>query len=606
MKMLLEYKKITIILIFVFLCGLLLQISRASFLLTIHTDESTKQNYSDFLEPSAAPPQLATNPDYCIAYDDTSMKLKNNVEQTLNYLQKTYKTFDLALGKVDFLNCSHTILTTAYLKHLGAVEEIERYIQQGGKLFLLSTLEPDTHFQIMQRQLGIIDYSGYTLTKGVHLTSNVLLGATGETFLENNIEDSSLKITLHDSTTVYAQSPLGNPLLWKQQFGKGMYMIFNSNFLSEKHARGFLTGILSLMDESFIYPIFNAKTFHIDDFPAPFPKGNHEVIYEEYKQDIPTFFQTIWWPDMIQVANRTNLIYTGLLIQTYNDRITPPFQQQEGEELDYLIRYGRELVQSGGELGLHGYNHQPFTMDTLIADAFGYNRWTATEDMKASISEVLHYIDKAFPSYQVRSYVPPSNVLSLEGRIMLKETLPDLLVISSLYSEDGSKRSYVQEFEVANDGVVEMPRISSGYFPTATNRWEIANAITSLGVFSHFVHPDDVISDDRSNGGWSETFEQFEQFIDYYYVTYPWLRAMTTTNAAYNQAETLHNLVQFEEEDDKISGSLERFVHDRYFILRTTNKIKHVENGSFEKIDSNTYLICANAQNFTIFYKESP
>lgn len=38
----------------------------------------------------------------------------------------------------------------------------------------------------------------------------------------------------------------------------------------------------------------------------------------------------------------------------------PPFDPQNGRNArDALVVYGHDLLNMGGEMGLHGYNHQP-------------------------------------------------------------------------------------------------------------------------------------------------------------------------------------------------------------------------------------------------------
>ncbi len=600
MKWLFANRKVIIIVLFVLLCGLILHISRTQFVLKM-VDNEDLLSYKDEIIQANLEQQSTTSQqvDYCIVYDNTTTSFKNNAEQALSYMQKKTKSYDVYLGKVDYAKCPRIILTTPYLKHLGSIEEIESYVYNGGRLFFMNVLNMDTHFKALYRKLGILDFHNYIESKGVDMLSNVLIGTKGKSFLESEI-NVSLGITLDKNIDILIQSTNGTPLLWKNDYGQGAFMVFNGTMLVDKVSRGLLSGAISLLEPDYIYPIFNMKTYFIDDFPAPIAKGKNPIIYKEYKRDLPSFYQNIWWPNMLQIAKQNNIIYTGGIIESYNDRVHPPFENTEDKEFSYLISFGRELIQSGGEIGFHGYNHQSLTMDKKISQSFGYNVWTSTEDMKASIQEILQYAKVAFPSYTVTSYVPPSNALSVEGRQILKEAWPDLIVISSLYSEDSTNRSYIQEFEIAQDGIIEMPRISSGYFQTESDDWAIANAITGLGVFSHFTHPDDVISEDRSKGGWSDMYEDFKQYMENINTTYPWLRAMTATKAALNQAMVLQSNVQIEQTPSKINGKIEKFYSDQYFILRTEKKIGKLKNCDIKKIDTNTYLVQAYNSNFEV------
>src|SRR5690606_9546319 len=156
-----------------------------------------------------------------------------------------------------------------------------------------------------------------------------------------------------------------------------------------------------------------------------------------------------------------------------------PLPSYRQEDLTNLIVYGREVLKTGGEIGIHGYNHQSLTFREDIAKEYGYYPWNSYEDMEASVREVVTFIERAFPNYDAVSYVPPSNVLSEEGRTALVNNWENLRVIASLYEDDPKGYSYVQEFEIAEDGIVEMPRITSGYYEAPDMLWLEASVMTA-------------------------------------------------------------------------------------------------------------------------------
>src|SRR5690606_41789827 len=142
---------------------------------------------------------------------------------------------------------------------------------------------------------------------------------------------------------------------------------------------------------------------------------------EEYNRNVATFFKEIWWPDMIKLAKNYDLKYTAVAIEDYNEAIEAPLPKYRQEDLTNLIVFGREVLKTGGEVGIHGYNHQPLQFREDIAKEYDYVTWRSYEDIVASIQEVLAYVHKGFPSYDPVSYVPPSNILSDERRRALAE-----------------------------------------------------------------------------------------------------------------------------------------------------------------------------------------
>lgn len=108
-----------------------------------------------------------------------------------------------------------------------------------------------------------------------------------------------------------------------------------------------------------------------------------------------------------------------------------------------------------------------------------------------------------FPGTELSVYVPPSNVLSDEGREMIVKEFPEIRTIASNYFV--GDMAYTQEFEVAEDGIVEQPRIISG--AVIDDYMELA-AISELNmhfVNTHFMHPDDLLDEDRgARLGWKK------------------------------------------------------------------------------------------------------
>lgn len=605
-------KKVMIIIVVVFICGLIFQISRSQFVLKSQANKQLIEQKDGILATKSGNlsnyKQTSGN-NYCVLYkgkDAHSTKIKNNTQKSLEYMKKKLQEINIDKEKVNLDNCDVTLLTTNHIEDIGSVEQIESYVLKGGYIYAMTTLEIDTNYQIIYRKLGVSGFSDYIDTKGIQLLSNVLIGEKGLKIDDKFVSNFSISLSLNDEAELLIKSIDGTPLLWKSKYGDGAFMVFNGTNLEEKINRGLITGSLSLLEPYFIYSVFNEKLFYIDDFPAPVPKGNNTVIYQEYKRDIATFFNEIWWPNMLKIAKKYDLKYTGGVIESYGDKVTPPFNNTEDKDRHYLIEYGREILKSGGEIGFHGFNHQSLTLDQEISDSFDYNAWRNASEMSESIKELLDYARNAFPKYEITAYIPPSNVFSQEGREALKSVWPNLTVISSLYEEDFVGRAYVQEFEIANDGIIEMPRITSGYFEQDFERWAEANTMTGLGFFSHFVHPDDVISTDRSNDlGWKEMYKDFEKYMSRVKGTYPWLRSMTSTEGALNLAKTLQSQVNWKNSKDSIEGTITNYVPNLYYILRSDKKIKRLHDCEITKIDTNTYLIEVKKEKFKIELGES-
>jgi len=91
-----------------------------------------------------------------------------------------------------------------------------------------------------------------------------------------------------------------------------------------------------------------------------------------------------------------------MIIETYNDRVKPPFNNPPEMDADNLIIYGREILRNNGELGIHGYNHQSLAERGYIKQDLDYKPWEK-EDMAGSIREVLRFARSGFPEYSFKN-----------------------------------------------------------------------------------------------------------------------------------------------------------------------------------------------------------
>ncbi|MBH5320705.1 DUF2194 domain-containing protein [Paenibacillus sp. GSMTC-2017] len=601
-------RNVYIIMVTILALAILIQIARSQFVLQFNHNEQWLEERQSILEqtktinePMAA---LIEDEKYCIAFNsnnESSVNIKNQAIQTLKYMKRAALPIDLSSEKINYSRCTSVLVTIGKFEVINENSAMVDYVHNGGSVFLMNTPELDNTFVQIYRKLGIIAFDYAEVTKGIHLTSNVLIAEKGLKTGHDFIFNVSLRLELDEKVELLAESLEGIPLMWKREYGSGQFLVFNGDMLQIKGNRGLIAGAIGLLQADTIYPIFNSKVFFIDDFPAPIKKGLEPSIYQKYGVDIPTFYHKIWWPDMLKAAKRYSVKYTAAVIQSYNDKVTPPFLAPVDEERHNLIAYGREVIKSGGEIGLHGYNHQSLQTNKETANILEYNIWSGQSDMEQSIQGVLKYVDSAFPKYSVMSYVPPSNVLGVDGREALKAAWPNLTVISSLYDTDYSNMSYVQEFEIAEDGIIEMPRISSGYFETPHYRWIEANAMTSVGVFSHFVHPDDLLVESRShNKSWEELYKEFVAMLERLDKSYPWLRNQTSTEAALDLAKTIHAEVKITKQDDGFSGEVTHYDAPLHYILRSERKIARQDNCSVKKIDENVYLVTVFDSKFTI------
>lgn len=491
-----------------------------------------------------------------------------------------------------------------------SLPKVNAYAQQGGTVAFMMHPEWENRDAVPDTCL---DMAGFDLlgsaksVLGLKLNTDFLFAGKGFSLDEDTMYNTqAVPVDLHDNVVVHMESSDGTPLLWEHPYGKGKCLFYNGMVRDDKSNIGVLTAMISNCGEEGIYPVVGTKLFFIDDFPAPVPEGNFEKIYDELHVTTAEFFREIWWPFMRQCAEDYKLKYTGLIIESYGDQVKGPFNPTKGRQArDNLIVYGRELLEMGGELGLHGYNHQSLAPEGYNQKELGYTPWQSKADMVEAMKELRRYIKSVYPDYEFCSYVPPSDILSPEGHEAVKEAFPELKVYSSLFDGLYSEKAYYQDFTRNADGTYEIPRVTSGYSMSREDMWENISVINYIGVFSHFVHPDELFYEESKDLTWAMMVKGFKSFLTETNERFGWLRPTTDSECVAYFADYLDMDYRVKRENDKLILNCWNYHYPLRFVLRSKRQIDQVTGGTVQKIGEDAYLVENKDAEMVIKWKET-
>ncbi len=318
-------------------------------------------------------------------------------------------------------------------------------------------------------------------------------------------------------------------LLWSARRGRGRVLVWNWD--------GFATGgFQGMLLESFLYvrPVGAAVTaglgvMMIDDWPLPM----YNVVKPPLSITDTEFYTRRFWPEIKALFASNSIPFTAYLVFNYNTRTRPPFSGGEFfvAKGDASLAVAREILAGGDqELGFHGYNHVSFTLERTQVNP---GAWPSQAAMEESLRIARREWMSLFGEYSLPyAYVPPNNIVSEEGIRALHEVFPSIRVISALRSAGGEETHTVFGPHPEIPGVYLIPRVSSGYVFSPSRRQLIVAAVGGAGVWSHFVHPDDLFDPYRSGGrSWEELKEGLAEMIGFVRTQYPWLRFVSIREA---------------------------------------------------------------------------
>ncbi len=220
-----------------------------------------------------------------------------------------------------------------------------------------------------------------------------------------------------------------------------------------------------------------------------------------------------------------NQPFTSYAIFNYNGTTRPPFETGE-----FFVAKGNvptkiayEELDSGIELGLHGYNHVSPTLQKSKINAFV---WSSKEEMEVGFTHAKNEWIRLLGEYSLpRTYVAPHNIISADGIEVLHKVFPTIKSISTLRAGEGEGDTYDYGLHPDFPDIYMMPRMTSGYIFNPENKSGIVSGILGPGLWSHFIHGDDVFDPYRSKGmSWDELKDEFNTMLSFIRSNYPWLR----------------------------------------------------------------------------------
>ncbi|WNQ10945.1 DUF2194 domain-containing protein [Paenibacillus aurantius] len=501
--------------------------------------------------------------------NDSEKKLQGNLQYALDYAKVKHES--IASRDIPSLspNPYHILVLTGESAKQYPLAELQAYVRQGGRLVVGMRLD-GTGWEPLA---GVRENRGFYPEEvfGMKVNQALFPGYPDVDKEAGLLSNSMLDVTLEPEAKVYLSAE-SHPMLWTYDYGKGRVVYWNASSLGSKLLRGLLLHSVGLASPSFVTGQAAVKSVHIDDFPAPVPGGNADIITGQYGMSVADFYKKVWWADMKTYAERYNLIYTGYMIGTYRSDDSLDAGALISQDEEAYLYYGRELLAMGGELGLHGYNHQPLVKEgEAVNPELGYEPWNSGALMEAGLARMKTAFTHFYPNAVYRSYVPPSNILSRTGLQALHRALPEINNIAAVYNGSADKGDFVQEFGFDADipGLYHMPRISSGYRFNQETQFYQADAVATMGVFQHFIHPDDLLDPKRIVGsGWEDMKAGFEGMFRHTNEVFPYLEPLRASSMrekliAYQKAE-----LNVRYTEDRISLTGRNLVSPSVFTVR--------------------------------------
>lgn len=479
----------------------------------------------------------------------------SQLEVALNLAHLQFDSYDInASAPLPVLDgYSAVVIVTETLWRLPGADalRIKEYVRAGGGLAVLYR----AYNRVLRETFGMYnrrDPDFVSTAAQIEFVADLFPGVKGVTIPPGSVvgDFSSLAAIPLQGVRVLAQSAGdGRPLMWDWRFGDGRVIYWNNDWLSIREFRGYaIQSILSVLPVG-VQASASWATIHIDDFPNAASTFPLEPIASEYGLRFVDWIVQVWLPDMEALQRKYGIPYTYLAVFNYNDLTRAPFDFAEWENAripfdEQQILFGpfitNRVRRGRNELGLHGYNH----ISLLTSD------WMRQRNMEQALEAVMERWQAENYGDPPLAYIAPNNLFDVTALAALRKTIPSIHVVATNPTGDfetGGQREFGPE--PWDPYFYALPRWTDGYRFTDEFRFVMTSQVAMFGVWTHFVHADDVVNiplyyphdaglrnpdtlpwrGDAS--GRNGLYYQFDEMLDFVTTTYPWLRFLTTAES---------------------------------------------------------------------------
>ncbi|MBT9560264.1 MAG: DUF2194 domain-containing protein [Myxococcales bacterium] len=487
----------------------------------------------------------------------SARRMEDNLQWVFRYsrVQADFVSFD-ELGKLtrrDFRRYGAVLIGTDGGDNLGpeAARSLESWVKEdgGGLVTLMPLTIPawDPMLGIAKRGDGVISPTGMRVVGKLYPGLDGMVIADRDDPTDANprgtwnvigtVPDLALKsdcVRLVVTTDPEGQDVDGSPVLWTRTHGKGHVAVRNDYASVEKIYRGQILQLIQSVMPISAVPIVNAGVYFMDDAPQPMWDVKRYPIEGEYGISDTDFYRDVWWPDMLALAKEFDIKYTFVLIFSYDDATSKgftadPFYASPSKGVPLQI--AREVIAQGHEMGFHGYNHQSLVHDKGYTSA----GWPTREAMVESLRLARSEWERLFgPGHAPFTYIAPNNHIHRAGKEAVKIVFPEIRVMAAQYLDEGDIEGGEWDTDPDVAQFMGMPRVSSEFYLGTHNNVGFHDSLMLGGLWTHFVHPDDVYDPGRNGGmAWKSLRESQRAMFQHLKKNYPWLRSMTARDAYY-------------------------------------------------------------------------
>lgn len=286
------------------------------------------ENYSAEEEYRSEEPVLAV-----VCGNQADSERTQNVIKMAAALKIEYAVFSAAeqITERQAAKATTIVVTADSWEEIGNKDLLFDYAGQQGKNLVFAGIMEEQAGEY-NKTIGVLKNEGTVKIEGVMLSEEMFI--QGMVYYDDiDMEaadittDARCKKLMTEKSKEQVEQRELVPLIWEKKYGKGCFYVVNGDFLTGGYGIGIFTGILSQMEDTFVYPVINAKANLLDSFPE-LDNSYESRIEELYNRDTNMFVRDIVWPSLVKLGESNNLVFSM--------RLNRPVGEEQKDNYEYL------------------------------------------------------------------------------------------------------------------------------------------------------------------------------------------------------------------------------------------------------------------------------
>ena len=537
-------------------------------------------NMDDQSEPGdSAPPSAVTsidnNPIIAILTDDPAGETAQVMQEWCVYTRHRFQMYhelpDAALLK----DCRALFFDmTITPEHLPLLQSYA----QAGYSMVFPSLPGYQELQAAPELADFFGISGYQMEslplKGVYIFDDFFLGGDRIYALDDDFGQTDEGVltavpyyTLRPGYLLFAQAIAEDTsidykdlpgILWRTRTMNANVFVANTDLFSGKPLLGLLTAFMSQNENFFVYPIVNAQTISVLDFPL-LANENESALHTLYSRSAEAIGRDVVWPSVVMILRNYQAQPSFFM--------APQLDYQDGTQpaQTFIPFYRQEIERLSGAMGLS--LHQVSSL--------------STEQLNAQNAA---FLSQAMPQYRFTAACVTADQMKELSAAPLSAPLENITLLMCEADAAQPLLSFV------NDKTIAVAFTTDGFTHETQDDLRLLSLETALGMNNQKVELSKVFYP-QNNQDWN-ALSLLWSSGDTYQKPFRFFDAVTV----YGLEERVRTFLQLDfnavANENTITLTLENGASDGYFILRVFNKnIESVTGGSFEKLSDTAYLL---------------